>query len=236
MRYNAAVFTALLFCLIICSLPSHAAVYSSVYANGGSIAVKSSEMTEVSNNLLRFGTSNDSYLQNGRSAAILTLGRSGIQKDDQNTKVETLGMLNAFDAAGLFSTQTHIPETICDAENFIPGENTTGQSRYPETQTAEILTGTMGSGEGTSYESQVVVNGKTIGVSSRATTPSGYLMHAARGTMLAGQDKNSSLLQYRYDRTDFSVMNSDENKTLDAGIDWLWDITADDVVNATEED
>jgi len=223
MKYIAVIFASLLFCLIICSLPGQAVISSSVYANGGSIIVNTYESWETSNNLMRFGTVNDSYLYNGKSQTIISLGRTGIMKQD-STKVETLGMLNAFDSAGMFSTKTNIPESMCDQSS----------SRLPETQTVEGLWGLMGSGPGTTYESQVEVQGKTVGVSVKGTTPQGYLYEDVKGSLKSGLDTNSSTLQYSYSRHDHAVLNSDTNKSLDGGFDWLWDATdTDDIVNET---
>ena len=119
MKYTAVIIGSLLFCLLICSI-SDAVISSSVYANGGSIIVNTDESWETSDNLMRFGTVNDSYEYGGKSQTIVSLGRTGIMKTD-STKVETLGMLNAFDSAGMFSTQTNIPESMCDQSNFIAG-------------------------------------------------------------------------------------------------------------------
>lgn len=234
MKYIAVIFASLLFCLIICSLPGQAVISSSVYANGGSIIVNTDESWETSNNLMRFGTVNDSYLYNGKSQTIISLGRTGIMKQD-STKVETLGMLNAFDSAGMFSTQTNIPESMCDQSNFIAGYGNQSSSRLPETQTVEGLWGLMGSGPGTTYESQVEVQGKTVGVSVKGTTPSGYLYEDVKGSIKSGLDKNSSLMQYSYSRHDHGVLTSDTNKSLDGGFDWLWDTSAEQVVNETDE-
>lgn len=233
MKYIAAVFTALIFVLIICSLPAHAVISSTMYSNGGSIVVNTDESWETSNNLMRFGTVNDSYLYNGKSQTIVSLGRTGIMKQD-STKVETLGMLNAFDSAGMFSTQTNIPESICDSTNFLAGYGNESTSRYPETQTVEGLWGLMGSGPGTTYESQVEVNDKVVGVSVRGTTPQGYLYEDVKGSLKSGLDTNSSPLQYSYSRHDHAVLNSDVNKSLDAGFDWLWDTDTEEIVSANE--
>lgn len=233
MKYIAAVFASLLFCLLICSLPSHAVILSTMYSNGGSIIVNTDESWETSDNLMRFGTVNDSYEYGGKSQTIVSLGRTGIMQQD-STKVETLGMLNAFDSAGMFSTQTNIPESMCDQSNFIAGYGNQSSSRYPETQTVEGLWGLMGSGPGTTYESQVEVNGWVVGVSVKGTTPSGYLYEDVKGSLKSGLDKNSSLMQYSYSRHDHGVLTSDENKTLDAGFDWLWDTNADEIVLANE--
>jgi len=203
-----------------------------MYSNGGSVIVNTDESWETSNNLLRFGTVNDSYEYGGKSQTIVSLGRTGIMKQD-STKVETLGMLNAFDSAGMFSTQTNVPETICDASDFIAGYGGSNESRYPETQTVEGLWGLMGSGPGTTYESQVEVQGKTVGVSAKGTTPSGYLYEDVKGSLKSGLDKNSSTLQYSYSRHDHAVLNSDANKSLDGGFDWLWDTETEEIVNET---
>lgn len=233
MKYIAAVFASLLFCLIICSLPSHAVISSTMYSNGGSIIINTDESWETSNNLLRFGTVNDSYEYGGKSQTIVSLGRTGIMKQD-STKVETLGMLNAFDSAGMFSTQTNIPESMCDSTNFLAGYGNQSSSRYPETQTVEGLWGLMGSGPGTTYESQVEVQGKTVGVSVKGTTPSGYLYEDVKGSLKSGLDVNSSTMQYSYSRHDHGLLTSDDNKSLDAGFDWLWDTNADEIVSANE--
>lgn len=233
MKYILAVFASLFFVLLICSLPSHAVISSTMYSNGGSIVVNTDESWETSNNLLRFGTVNDSYLYNGKSQTIISLGRTGIMKSD-STRVETLGMLNAFDSAGMFSTQTNIPESMCDQSNFIAGYGNQSSSRYPETQTVEGLWGLMGSGPGTTYESQVEVNGKVVGVSVKGTTPSGYLYEDVKGSLKSGLDKNSSLMQYSYSRHDHGLLTSDDNKSLDGGFDWLWDTNADEIVSANE--
>ena len=233
MKYIAVIFASLLFCLIICSLPGQAVISSSVYANGGSIIVNTDESWETSNNLMRFGTVIDSYLYNGKSQTIVSLGRTGIMKQD-STKVETLGMLNAFDSAGMFGTQTNIPESMCDQSNFIAGYGNQSSSRYPETQTVEGLWGLMGSGPGTTYESQIEVVGTVVGVSVQGTSPQGYLYEDVKGSLKAGLDKNSSALQYSYSRHDHGLAMSDENKTLDAGFDWLWDTNADEIVSANE--
>lgn len=230
MKYIAAVFTALLFCLLICSLPSHAVISSTMYSNGGSVIVNTDESWETSNNLLRFGTVNDSYEYGGKSQTIVSLGRTGIMKQD-STKVETLGMLNAFDSAGMFATQTNIPESMCDQANFIAGYGNTSSSRYPETQSVEGLWGLMGSGPGTSYESQVVVDDTVVGVSVSGTTPSGYLYEDVKGSIHSGFDANSTDMQYAYSRHDHGLLTSDDNKSLDAGFDWLWDTSADETVN-----
>ena len=229
MKYLAIVFAAIFFCLLICSI-SEAVVSSSVYANGGSIIVNTDESWETSNNLMRFGTVNDSYEYGGKSQTIVSLGRTGIMKRD-STKVETLGMLNAFDSAGMYSTQSNVPESICDSTNFLAGYGNTSSSRYPETQSVEGLWGLMGSGPGTTYESQVEVQGKTVGVSVKGTTPQGYLYEDVKGSLKSGLDVNSSTLQYSYSRHDHSVLNSDTNKSLDGGFDWLWDTSADETVN-----
>jgi hypothetical protein len=233
MKYIAAVFAALLFVLLICSLPSHAVISSTMYSNGGSIVVNTDESWETSNNLMRFGTVNDSYLYNGKSQTIVSLGRTGIMKQD-STKVETLGMLVAFDSAGMFSTQTNIPESMCDQSNFIAGYGNQSSSRYPETQTVEGLWGLMGSGPGTTYESQDEVNDKVVGVSVKATTPQGYLYEDVKGSLKSGLDVNSSTLQYSYSRHDHAVLNSDVNKSLDAGFDWLWGTDTEEIVSANE--
>lgn len=233
MKYILAVFASLLFLLLICSLPSHAVISSTMYSNGGSIVVNTDESWETSNNLMRFGTVNDSYLYNGKSQTIISLGRTGIMKQD-STKVETLGMLNAFDSAGMFSTQTNIPESICDSTNFLAGYGNQSSSRLPETQTVEGLWGLMGSGPGTTYESQVEVNDKVVGVSVKGTTPQGYLYEDVKGSLKSGLDKNSSLMQYSYSRHDHGVLTSDMNKTLDGGFDWLWNTNADEIVLANE--
>jgi len=233
MKYILAVFASLFFVLLICSLPSHAVISSTMYSNGGSIVVNTDESWETSNNLMRFGTVNDSYLYNGKSQTIISLGRTGIMKQD-STKVETLGMLNAFDSAGMFSTQTNIPESMCDQSNFIAGYGNQSSSRYPETQTIEGLWGMMGSGPGTTYESQVEVNDKVVGVSVQGTSPQGYLYEDVKGSLKAGLDKNSSALQYSYSRHDHGLLTSDENKSLDGGFDWLWDTNADEIVSANE--
>ena len=234
MKYIALIVVAVWFCLIICSLPAHAAVSSTVFSNGGSIIVNTDESFETSNNLLRFGTVNDSYLYNGKSQTIVSLGRTGIIKTD-STKVETLGMLNAFDSAGMFSTHTNIPESMCDQSNFIAGYDNQSTSRYPETQSVEGLWGIMGSGPGTTYESQVTTAGTVVGVSVKGTTPSGYLYEDVKGSIKSGLDKNSSLMQYSYSRHDHGVLTSDTNKSLDGGFDWLWDTSAEQVVNETDE-
>lgn len=232
MKYTAVIIGSLLFCLLICSI-SDAVISSSVYANGGSIIVNTDESWETSDNLMRFGTVNDSYEYGGKSQTIVSLGRTGIIKTD-STKVETLGMLNAFDSAGMFSTQTNIPESMCDQSNFIAGYgNNQSSSRYPETQTVEGLWGLMGSGPGTTYESQVEVQGKTVGVSVKGTTPQGYLYEDVKGSLKSGLDPNSSILQYSYSRHDHGVLNSDTNKSLDGGFDWLWDTETDKIVNET---
>ena len=231
MKYLAVIIGSLLFCLLICSI-SDAVISSSVYANGGSIIVNTDESWETSDNLMRFGTVNDSYEYGGKSQTIVSLGRTGIMKTD-STKVETLGMLNAFDSAGMFSTQTNVPESMCDQSNFLSGYGNQSSSRYPETQTVEGLWGLMGSGPGTTYESQVEVQGKVIGVSVKGTTPQGYLYEDVKGDLKSGLDTNSSTLQYSYSRHDHAVLNSDTNKSLDGGFDWLWDTEIDETVNET---
>lgn len=233
MKYILAVFASLFFVLLICSLPSHAVISSTMYSNGGSIIVNTDESWETSNNLLRFGTVNDSYEYGGKSQTIVSLGRTGIMKQD-STKVETLGMLNAFDSAGMFSTQTNIPESMCDQANFIAGYGNTSSSRYPETQSVEGLWGLMGSGPGTTYESQVEVNDKVVGVSVKGTSPLGYLYEDVKGSLKSGLDVNSSTMQYSYSRHDHGLLTSDDNKSLDAGFDWLWDTNADEIVSANE--
>lgn len=233
MKPLAAVFVALCFVLLICSLPSHAVVSSTVFSNGGSIIINTDESWETSNNLMRFGTVNDSYEYGGKSQTIVSLGRTGIMKQD-STKVETLGMLNAFDSAGMFATQTNIPESMCDSTNFLAGYGNQSSSRYPETQTVEGLWGLMGSGPGTTYESQVEVNDKVVGVSVKGTSPQGYLYEDVKGSMKSGLDVNSSLMQYSYSRHDHGVLTSDMNKTLDGGFDWLWNTNADEIVLANE--
>jgi len=232
MKYIAAVFAALLFVLLICSLPSHAVVSSTVFSNGGSIIINTDESWETSDNLMRFGTVNDSYEYGGKSQTIVSLGRTGIMKQD-STKVETLGMLNAFDSAGMFATQTNIPESICDQANFIAGYGNQNTSRYPETQTVEGVWGLMGSGPGTTYESQVEIAGTVVGVSVKGTSPSGYLYEDVKGSIKAGLDKNESTLQYSYSRHDHGLLHSDENKSLDGGFDWLWDTSAEEIVNGS---
>lgn len=233
MNNSIRVYAPLLFCLIICSLPGQAVISSSVYANGGSIIVNTDESWETSDNLMRFGTVNDSYEYGGKSQTIVSLGRTGIIKED-STKIETLGMLNAFDSAGMFSTQTNIPESMCDQSNFIAGYGNQSSSRYPETQTVEGLWGIMGSGPGTTYESQVEVQGKAVGVSAKGTTPSGYLYEDVKGALKSGLDTNSSALQYSYSRHDHGLLSSDTNKTLDGGFDWLWDTDTEEIVSANE--
>ena len=231
MKYIALVFASLIFSLILCSI-SDAVISSSAYANGGSIIVNTDESWETSDNLMRFGTVNDSYEYGGKSQTIVSLGRTGIMKTD-STKVETLGMLNAFDSAGMFSTQTNVPESMCDQSNFLSGYGNQSSSRLPETQTVEGLWGLMGSGHGTTYESQVEVQGKTVGVSVKGTTPSGYLYEDVKGSLKSGLDTNSSTLQYSYSRHDHAVLNSDANKSLDGGFDWLWDTETEEIVNET---
>jgi len=225
---------ALIFCVVLCALPSHGLVTSSVYSNGGSIIINTDESWETSDNLMRFGTVNDSYIYGGISQTILTLGRTGIQKTD-TTRVETTGMLNAFDSAGMFSTQSNIPESMCDQANFIAGYGNGSSSRLPETQTVEGLWGLMGSGPGTTYESQVEVNDKVVGVSVKGTSPQGYLYEDVKGSLKSGLDVNSSTLQYSYSRHDHGLLHSDENKSLDGGFDWLWDTSAEEIVNGTDE-
>ena len=227
------VFVSLLFLVILAALPANAIISSSLYHNGGSIIINTKECSETSDNLFHFGTTNDFYKQTGKSQTILSLGRTGIKKQD-STQVETLGMLNAFDSVGMYSTQINIPESICDATNFLAGYGNTSSSRYPETQSVEGLWGLMGSGPGTSYESQVEVNDKVVGVSVKGTTPQGYLYEDVKGSLKSGLDVNSSTLQYSYSRHDHGVLTSDENKTLDAGFDWLWDTNADEIVSANE--
>ena len=233
MKYSAVIISFLLFYLLICSI-SDAVVSSSIFSNGGSIVVNVDESWETSNNLMRFGTVNDSYQYGGKSQTIISLGRTGIMKQD-STKVETLGMLNAFDSAGMFGTQTNIPESICDQSNFIAGYGNQSSSRLPETQTVEGLWGLMGSGPGTTYESQVTTAGTVVGVSVKGTTTSGYLYEDVKGSIKSGLDKNSSLMQYSYSRHDHGVLTSDTNKSLDGGFDWLWDTSAEQVVNETDE-
>jgi len=233
MKYSAVIISFLLFYLLICSI-SDAVVSSSIFSNGGSIVVNVDESWETSNNLMRFGTVNDSYQYGGKSQTIISLGRTGIMKQD-STKVETLGMLNAFDSAGMFGTQTNIPESICDQSNFIAGYGNQSSSRLPETQTVEGLWGLMGSGPGTTYESQVTTAGTVVGVSVKGTTTSGYLYEDVKGSIKSGLDKNSSLMQYSYSRHDHGVLTSDTNKSLDGGFDWLWDTIAEQVVNETDE-
>lgn len=218
--------------LLTCSI-SDGVVSSVLYANGGSVIVNTDESWETSDNLMRFGTVIDSYLYNGKSQTIVSLGRTGIMKQD-STKVETTGMLNAFDTAGMFSTQTNIPESICDQSNFLAGYGDQNSSRYPETQTVEGIWGLMGSGPGTTYESQVEVQGKTVGVSVQGTTPQGYLYEDVRGSLKSGLDTNSSTLQYSYSRHDHGLLSSDVNKSLDGGFDWLWDVNAESIVEANE--
>jgi len=230
MKYIIIAVLAVFFCLILCSFPSSAVISSSAYSNGGSIILNSEECYETSNDLMRFGTSNDSYLYNGKSQTIVSLGRTGVQKTD-TTRVETLGMLNAFDTVGMFATQTNSPETPCDENNFLI--NGTDSSRYPETQTAEGMWGLMGSGPGTTYESEIVTNGKTVGASVQGTTPQGYLYEDAYGALYAGLNKSETILQYSYYRHDHGLLSSDENKSLDAGYDWLWDTSAEEIVNDT---
>lgn len=224
------VFVSLLFLVILAALPANATISSSLYHNGGSIIINTKECSETSDNLFHFGTTNDFYKQTGKSQTILSLGRTGIKKQD-STQVETLGMLNAFDSAGMFSTQTNIPESICDATNFLAGYGNTSSSRYPETQSVEGLWGLMGSGPGTSYESQVVVDDTVVGVSVSGTTPSGYLYEDVKGSIHSGFDVNSTDMQYAYSRHDHGLLTSDDNKSLDAGFDWLWDTSADETVN-----
>lgn len=224
----------LILAILICIFPTCGS-FSSGYANGGSITSISKECSTSADVMPQFGKVSDYYLQNAKSQTILSLGRTGIQQEGDSTKVETLGMLNAFDRAGLFSTQTNIPEQTCDTGGFLI-ENNTDSSRYPETQSMEGLWGLMGSGEGTSYESQVVVNGKTIGVSVRGTTPQGYLYEDARGDIKTGFDKNNSLLQYTYSKHEHHLYTSNETKALDAGRDWLWDESADAMVNETDDE
>jgi hypothetical protein len=227
---------ALVFCVVLCTLPSHGLVTSSVYSNGGSIIVTSSESWETSDNLLRFGTVNDSYIYGGISQTILTLGRTGIQKTD-TTRVETTGMLNAFDSAGMFSTQSNIPESMCDQANFIAGYGNQSSSRLPETQTVEGLWGMMGSGEGTTYESAVTVDDKTVSYSGVGTSPNGYLFEDVKGSLKSGMDTNSSLLQYSYSRHDHARVLLDEAIAPSGAIDWLWngeeEMPANETVNNT---
>lgn len=223
---------AILFCVVLCTLPSHGLVTSSVYSNGGSIIINTDESWETSDNLMRFGTVNDSYIYGGISQTILTLGRSGIQKTD-TTRVETTGMLNAFDSAGMFSTQTNIPETPCDSNGFLIENGTPG--RLPETQSVEGLWGMMGSGEGTSYESAVTVDDKTVSYSGVGTSQNGYLYEDVKGSLKSGLDKNSSLLQYSYSRHDHALLRLNETENPSGAIDWLWNESADEEVNASEE-
>ena len=230
------IFLALIFCVFICTLPSNALVTSSVYSNGGSIIVTSSESWETSDNLMRFGTVNDSYIYGGTSQTILTLGRSGIQKTD-TTRVETTGMLNAFDSAGMFSTQSNIPESMCDQANFIAGYGNGSSSRLPETQSVEGLWGMMGSGEGTTYESAVTVDDKTVSYSGVGTSPNGYLYEYVKGSLKSGLDTNSSLLQYSYSRHDHALLRLNETDSASGAIDWVWngeeEMPANETVNNT---
>jgi len=183
---------------------------------------------------MRFGTVNDSYIYGGTSQTILTLGRSGIQKTD-TTRVETTGMLNAFDSAGMFSTQSNIPESMCDQANFIAGYGNQSSSRYPETQTIEGLWGMMGSGEGTTYESAVTVDDKTVSYSGVGTSPNGYLFEDVKGSLKSGLDTNSSLLQYSYSRHDHALLRLNETDSASGAIDWLWNESADEDTNTSEE-
>ena len=54
-----------------------------------------------------------------------------------------------------------------------------------------------------------------------------------KGSLKSGLDKNSSTLQYSYSRHDHAVLNSDANKSLDGGFDWLWDTETEEIVNET---
>jgi hypothetical protein len=95
----------------------------------------------------------------------------------------------------------------------------------------------MGSGEGTTYESAVVVDGKTVSYSGVGTSPNGYLFEDVKGSLKSGLDTNSSLLQYSYSRHDHALLRLNEIDSASGAIDWLWDgeeeMPANETVNNT---
>ena len=91
----------------------------------------------------------------------------------------------------------------------------------------------MGSGEGTSYESAVTVDDKTVSYSGVGTSPNGYLFEDVKGSLKSGLDTNSSLLQYSYSRHDHAWVLLDEAVAPSGAIDWLWNGEEEEPANET---
>lgn len=171
----------------------------------GSLTVSQSTSLETSGtNLPRFGVNQTAdYTYDGSQASILTNGRtqitrsSEVDRTDSNyyaaeTLLSTDYMGLAEDTAGMINIQPNEPQNMCDSNNFLSGDATTGS--YPISESYEGRTGVVMHNGGT-YQSEVGLNDGDVHVSGAADIESGgYLYQNRIITSKKGFDKNATTL------------------------------------------
>ncbi len=238
------VILSILLSILIIGSSSSALLQTSATHNGGSSCINVERSYETATNLMRFGTTNGTYEYGGSSTSIISLGRTGYTHESESgngiissTSVESTGMLNTWDTAGQFSTQSYQPETPCESGNIegnITGENETSE-RYPETSTAEAQMMGTGTNGYSKYESATVIRGKALALSASMKGAESSLIGDIKASTKRGFNSSEGTLNFAYSAHDHLVGYSDPNVGQDDTFNFIWNAGSldEEIVNNT---
>ncbi len=207
------------------------------WSTAGSSHLSMSSETQTSTNVMRFGTTNGSYLLNAAHTSLTSRGitgsqfaaLSGVTVTNSSLVAETYGSMIAYDVASLHQDQTNAPDTLCDTGNLgISNANTTNSSenvvisgKYPQTQNAVITVGMMGSGDGSEntakYSSEVDVEDVNMSVTHESSGLAGLNAEWMKGSVIAGHNKNYKTAQFEKDVNYHAIQSANESAGFKAG-------------------
>jgi len=213
-----------------------------MYTQGGSVITSSCESFETSNQLTGWTSENlETYQHGGTTSRVVSQGttslnyESNLEQSLTSTQVTNIkstgGKINIHQSGGIWTTQTNSsPYNCIDGDIVEQGGELT--SRYPETQDATTFIGMLGGGDSW-YESELLIDDKSLAMSMAGGTEEGFLYANSEGEILAGLDTNSTSLQYRYKRSDRLIKLSKNHQLAEAVASFIWDESVDEVAEQT---
>lgn len=234
-------FFSLLAC--ICCISSAALIQSSGASNGGVTHSTTISYFETGNNLLDWDTTDSdyAYYSGGVRSSVTTNGRTYLEQSleledsrtvHQDTLMETTKTGIVDEAGFIWSSHVNQTPVNCEYGGMTTQDGETGGA-YPETNSAAGRSGIIGTGEDTVYQGEYLVDNVALGLSMAAHGESGIAWEEEDGTFKAGLDVNLSALQYIYKHRHRTVSIgtlNDASKTADIVRQFVWEITANDIV------
>jgi len=229
MRNNYLILAGLILVLtaVVLSATVEGSIYQKKgYSNGGPSSGSLQQWSTEGSNVMRFGTVNTSENYQAASYQFTTLGKTGYAIETESgdsysgsIDISSTGMLNLFETGAMADYQANVPDSICDQNGFLVGDNSSGQ--YPSSQSVEYLAGTMASGS-SRYKSGTGIADTTVIHEATAAADNGYYYMDLKGDLKVGFDKNSSVPNLAYGVHDHIVSRSNETAKLAAGFEYGW--------------